>query len=141
MSWFSYRRLLWAGPTATVFAIIANLFLYGVSRLFGEQFLIPLNQNSTEPSTMPALMLIVAILISGIAATFFFAVLLRFSKNPVIVFVSVAVAALVLAIGGPYYLPNTPMHTKILLDGMSLIAFLFITGGILLMSHPKNKLP
>ena len=141
MAPFSLCRLFWAGPTATILAILVDLVYYGATRLFGEQYLIPLNQSTPNPSSMPLLMPVVAILVSGLVATMFFAVLLRFSKNPAIVFVSVAIAALLLSIGGPYYLPNTPLHTKVLLGGMSIIAFVIITGGILLMSHPKNKLP
>lgn len=138
---FSLRRLLWAGPAATILAILADLLYYGVTRLFGEQYLIPLNQNTLNPSSMPVLMPVFVILVSGFFATVFFAVLLRFSRNPAIVFVSVAIAALILSVGGPYYLPNTPVHTKVLLGGMSLMTSAIITGGILLMSHPKKKLP
>ncbi len=141
MSPFSLRKVYWAGPVATMLAILVDLIYFSITRALGEQYLIPLNERTTSLSSMPVLMPILAILVSGLVATVIFGLLVRFSKNPAIVFLSVATAALILSIGGPIYLPNAALHTKLLLSGMQLIASAIITGGILLLSHPKTKLP
>jgi hypothetical protein len=141
MSPFSIKRLYWAGPVATIIAILVDLLYYAFTKTLGEQYIIPLDASTTYFSPMPVLMPVMAILVPGLVATVFFGVLVRFSKNPAIVFISVAVAALILSLGGPLYIPNTALHTKLLLSGMQLIAAVLITGGILLMSRQKTKLP
>ena len=56
-------------------------------------------------------------------------------------FLSVAVAALILSFGGPLNLPAGTLQLKILLSGMHVIAAGIITGGILLLSHQNVKIP
>ena len=115
---YSLRRLLWGGPIATVAAILAALLYYGVTKALGEQYLLPLDENNSYLGPMPVLMPVVAILIPGLLATVFFGLLIRFSRKPATVFLSVSVAALILSFGGPFNLPAAPMQTKILLSGM-----------------------
>jgi hypothetical protein len=80
---------------------------------------------------------VIAILISGLVATSFFGLLIRFSRKPATVFLSVSVTALILSFGGPFNQPDASLQTKILLSGMQFIAAAIISGGILLISH-KN---
>ena len=132
---FSLRRLLWAGPVATLAAILAVLLYYEVTKVLGEQYRMPLDNNNTHLGPMPVIMPVIAILIAGLLATVFFGLLIHFSSKPATVFLSVCVAALFLSFGGPYYLPVATLQTKILLSGMHGIAAVIITIGILLLSH------
>jgi len=68
-------------------------------------------------------------------ATILFGLLIRFSRKPATVFLSVCLAALILSFGGPSYLPTASLQTKLLLSGMQVISAGIISGGILLMSH------
>jgi len=136
---YSLRRLLWVGPVATVAAILVNLSYYGVTKAFGEQYLIPLDRGSSHLGPMPVLMPVVAILIPGLLATVFFGLLIRFTRRPATVFLSVSVAALILSFGGPFDLPAGSMQTKILLGGMHVLAAAVISVGLLLMSHKDAR--
>jgi hypothetical protein len=131
---YSHRRLLWGGPLATVAAILVNLAYYGFTKALGEQYLMPLDGGNSH-GPMPILMPVIAILIPGLVATGFFGLLIRFSRNPATVFLSVSVAALFLSFGGPFNLPAGSLQTKILLSGMQVIAAGIISSGILLISH------
>ena len=135
------RRLLWAGPVATAAAILATLLYYTLTKAFGEQYQMPLGVDPTLTSPMPAIMPILAVLVPGLLASGFFGFLLRFSRKPATIFVSVASAALILAMAGPFSLPEAAMRTKVLLCGMQILAGGVITAGILLLSHQKTKVP
>ena len=78
---------------------------------------------------------------AGLLASIFFGLLLRFSRSPATVFLSVSITALMLSFGGPFDLPNASLQTKILLSGMHLLAAGIITAGIFLMSHKDAKVP
>ena len=134
---YSLRRMSWAGPVATVAAILANLLYYVVTKALGEQYIMPLDGSNSHLGPMPIFMLVVAILIPGLIATVFFGLLIRFARQPATVFLSVCVAALILSFGGPFNLPTAALQTKIHLSGMHVIATGIIAGGILLMSQ-KN---
>ena len=137
---YSLSRLSWGGPVATVAAILVNLLYYGVTKALGEQYIIPLDGSSSHLGPMPILMTVGAILVPGLLATVFFGLLIRFSRKPATVFLSVSVAALILSFGGPFNLPAASMQTKILLSGMQVIAAGVISSGILFMSHKYTKL-
>jgi hypothetical protein len=139
MRGYSLRRLAWAGPLATIIAIVATLFYYAVTRAFGEDYLMPMNSTGTLLHPMPAAMPVVAIVFVGMAATLFFGLLVRYSPKPATVFLSVAITALILSFGGSFYLPASALHTKILLGGMNIIAAMIIAGGILVMSRNKGN--
>ncbi|MGB8213675.1 MAG: DUF6069 family protein [Anaerolineales bacterium] len=141
MNAYSLRRLCWAGPAATLLALLADEGYYFATRSLGEQYLLPQDGNLAHSSPMPVLLPILAILAAGLAATVFFALLTRFSPAPASVFLSVAITALVLSFGAPFNLPNSPLMTKLLLSGMQVIAAVFISGGILWMSHKKKQVP
>jgi hypothetical protein len=132
---YSLRRLLWAGPLATLAAALANLAYYLISRAFGERFIMPLDGNSAHIGPMPLLMPLVATLVPGLLATLLFGLLIRFSRKPATVFLSVCVAALILSFGGPSSLPAATVQTKILLTGMQVLAAGVIVAGILFLSH------
>ncbi len=138
---YSLRRLFWAGPVATLAAILADVLYYTLTKSFGEQYLIPVDGSSTQVSPLPVLVPILAILVPGLLASGLFGLLLRFSRQPATVFLSVAIAALILSFGGPFSLPAATMQTKLLLSGMQVIAAIIITGGILLLSHTNAKAP
>jgi hypothetical protein len=135
---YSLRRLVWAGPVATLAAVLAALVYYGVTKALGEQYLLPLAGSASHFSPMPVLMPVIAVLVPGLLAAVFFAFLLRFARKPATVFLSVAITALILSFGGPFYLPGAAMQTKILLGGMHLLAAGIITAGILILSQ-KTK--
>ena len=101
----------------------------------------PLDGNSSHLGPMPVLTPILAILIAGLLASGFFGLLLRFSRKPATVFLSVSITALILSFGGPFNLPAATLQTKILLSGMHFIAAVIITAGILFMSHKNVKVP
>jgi hypothetical protein len=138
---FSIRRLLWGGPVATVLAILATWLYYGATKALGEQYLIPLDGGSSYLTPMPVLMLVITTLLPGLVASIFFGLLIRFSRKPATVFLSVSLAALLLSFGGPFYLPEISLQTKILLSGMHVVAAVVITVGILLMCHKNVKVP
>ncbi len=138
---FSIRRLLWGGPVAAALAILATCLYYGVTKALGEQYLMPLDGAGSHVGPMPVLMPVITTLIPGLVACIFFGLLIRFSRKPAIMFLSVSLAALLLSFGGPYYLPGVSLQTKILLSGMHVVAALFITGGILLICHKDVKVP
>jgi uncharacterized membrane protein YphA (DoxX/SURF4 family) len=137
MRHFSLRRLLWAGPLATILAVVAVLVYYSITKAFGENYLMPLTSDATLLHPMPPAMPLVAVLIVGMLASLFFGLLVRFSRAPAIVFLSVAIAAVVLSFGGSLYLPASALHTKILLNGMNILAGVTIAGGILLFSRER----
>jgi hypothetical protein len=132
---YSLRRLLWGGAVATAAAILVDLLYYIATKAFGEQYILPLDGNNSHLGQMPVSMLVVTILIPGFLATVFFGLLIRFSRRPATVFLSVSTAALILSFGGPFYLPGVSLQTKILLSGMHAIAAAVISSGILLISH------
>ncbi len=137
---YSLRRLLWGGPIATVAAILVVLLYYAFTKALGERYILPLDGDSSHLGPMPVVMPVIVILIPGLLATVFFGLLIRFNRKPATVFLSVAVAALILSFGGPINLPAAPFQTKILLCGMQVIAAGIITGGVLLLSHKDPKL-
>ncbi len=139
MQAFSIRRLLWGGPVATLLAILAICLFYGVTKAFGEQYLMPLDGGSTILSPMPVLMPVLTTLIPGLVASIFFGLLIRFSRKPATIFLSVSLAALLLSLGGPYNLPDVSLQTRILLGVMHILAAAVITGGILLICHKNAK--
>jgi hypothetical protein len=138
---YSLRRLFWAGPVATLAAILADVLYYALTKALGEPYLMPLDGSSSHFGPMLVLTPIVAILAPGLLASVFFGLLLRFARKPATVLLSVSIAALILSFGGPFYLPAATMQTKILLSGMHVIAAGVISGGILLMSHTNAKVP
>ena len=140
MSPYSSRRLPWAGPAATLAAILVDVLYYFASKAAGESYLIPFNTSGSQPVPLPILNVIMAVLVSGLIASLFFGALLRFSRKPATVFLSVAITALILSFGGPFNLPDAAMQTKLLLSGMHLLAAAIITGGILFLSHEKTIL-
>ena len=141
MPLYSLRRLSWAGPVATLAAILADIAYYALTKALGEQYRMPLDGNSSHLGPMPVLTPILAILIAGLLASIIFGLLLRFARKPATVFLSVSVTALILSFGGPFGLPAATMQTKILLSIMHVIAAGIITAGILLMSHKNDKVP
>ena len=141
MSSYSLRRLVWAGPVATLAAILAVVAYYALTRALGEQYRMPLDGNNSQVGPMPVFTPILAILVPGLLASGFFGLLLRFAHKPATVFLSVSITALILSLGGPFYLPAASMQTRILLSGMHVLAAGIITGGILLMSHNKVEVP
>jgi hypothetical protein len=138
---YSIRHLAWTGPLATLIAVLANFLYYMITKASGEQYLIPMDATGTHISPMPVLMFVLPTLLVGLVATIFFGLLIRFSRVPVIVFLSVAIAALILSFGGPSSLPNTPLKTELLLSGMNILTATIITGGILLLSGKKDNVP
>ena len=135
---YSLRRLAWVGPLSTMAAILADLLYYLLTKTLGEQYLIPMGMSSPDLVPMPFLMLVSAILITGLVATVFFGLLIRFAQKPATIFLSVAIAALLLSFGGPINLPSASMETKILLSGMNILAAGIITGGMLFLSHKEG---
>ncbi len=138
---YSLRRLSWAGPAATVAAILVNALYYTATKALGEQYLLPLDENGARLGPLPTTTFGVAILVAGLVATVFFGLLLRFARKPGTVFLSVAVTALILSFGGPFSLPAATLRTKILLSGMNIITAVIITSGILLLSKKNSKIP
>ena len=132
---------MWAAPLATVAAILAVAVYYAVTKAFGEQYLMPLEAGTPNPLPMPVLMPILTILIAGLLGGGFFGLLIRFSRKPATVFLSVAITALILSFGGPSNLPGAALQTKLLLGGMQAIAAIILTGGMLFLSHQEPKIP
>jgi hypothetical protein len=138
---YSLRRLSWAGPLATLAAILVDIAYYTLTKALGEQYRMPLDGNSSHLAPMPVLTVILAILVAGLLAIVFFGMLLRFAHKPATVFLSVSITALILSFGGPFDLPSASLQTRILLSIMHVIAAGIITPGILFMSHKNVKVP
>jgi len=141
MGAYSIRRLCWAGPVATLIAVLVDVLYYAVTKAFGESYLIPVAADGSQLYPMPAATLVMTILTPGLIATVFFGLLIRFARKPATVFLSVAITALIVSFGGPFSLPAAAMQTKLLLSGMHVIAAVVITGGILFLSRNKNSHP
>jgi hypothetical protein len=141
MSPYSLRRLPWAGSVATAAAIVVNLSFFAVTKTLGERYIIPLDESGSHLSPMPAIMIVMATLIPGVVATILFGLLIRFTRRPATIFLSVSVTAIILSFGGPFGLPSATSQSKILLSSMHVIAAGIISGGILLMSHKATKVP
>jgi hypothetical protein len=137
---YSLHRLLWAGPLATLLTLLVNFLYFIITKATGEQYLIPLDATGTHVNPMPPLMFILPTILVGLAATIFFGLLIRFSRVPAIVFLSVALAAMILSLGGPSSLPNTSLKTQLLLVGMNLLTGAFLTVGIPLLSRTNAKI-
>jgi hypothetical protein len=138
---YSLRRLSWAGPVATLAAILVDIAYYTLTKDLGEQYRLPLDGNSSHLGPMPVLTPTLAILVAGLLASIFFGLLLRFAQKPATVFLSVSTTALILSFGGPFDLPSATFQTRILLSIMHVIAAGIITAGILFMSHKNVKVP
>jgi hypothetical protein len=138
---YSLRRLAWAGPLATLAAILAVLAYYALTKSLGEQYRIPLEGNSSQSFPMSVITPLLAVLVAGLLASGFFGLLLRFAHKPATIFLSVCVTAFILSLGGPFNLPSAAAQTKFLLSGMHMLAAGIITAGILLMSHKNAKVP
>ena len=131
---YSLRRLLWGGPVSTLAATLANLLYYGVTNVLGKHYQLQLEEANPQLIRIPVLMPVVLTLTAGFLASLFFAILIRFSRRPGTVFLSVCLTALLLSFGGPFNLPAAAVQTKILLSGMHVLAAVIITGGILFLS-------
>ncbi len=129
---YSIKRLLWVGPLSTLAALAADLLYFFITRALGEPYLLPFEGNALIFFPMSALTPVPVVLVSGIAATLLFILLIRFARRPDIVFLSVAITALILSFGGSFGLPSTPLQTKLFLSGMNVITGVIITAGILL---------
>ena len=128
----SLRRLFWAGPLATLAAVLADALYYLATKAAGEPYLIPYDASGKHPPIpLPLIDIIVVVTIAGLFASAFLALLLRFSHAPVIIFVSVALTAFILSLGGPFDLPGAPLQTKLHLGILQLLAAVILTGGIL----------
>ena len=128
---FSLRKLGWTGLLVTLAATLANCVYYGLTRAAGEPYLMPLNGTGSRIGTMPLLMPVVATLLSGLSATLLFILLARFTRQPQVIFLSVAVTATLVSFGGPASLPeSTSTQTRILLSGMHLLTALVISIGL-----------
>jgi hypothetical protein len=141
MSPYSLRRLTWAGPLATLAAILAVMAYYALTRALGQTYRMPLDGSSSQLGNMPVLTPILAVLVPGLLASAFFGLLLRFARKPATIFLSVSITALVLSLGGPFDLPVATLPTKLLLGGMHLLAAGIITAGILFLSHQNSQVP
>ncbi len=138
MQGYSLQRLLWAGPLTTVSAAGANVIYYLASKALGEKYLIPLDQNGSQFAPMPVLVPLVGALIAGLLATFLFGALLRTARQPVTVFLSVAITAFILSLGGPFGIPAAALHTKLLMSGMNLVTAIILIAGILVFSRERE---
>ena len=140
MARFSLRRLLWAGPLVALAAALANLFFYFISRALGGQYLLPADVAGTQLEPMPAWMPALAALLLGLADALLFAMLVRFARRPVTIFLSVALTALIVSFGAPAGLPaGTPASTRWLLAGMNVLTALILTVGLLALSRNRSS--
>jgi hypothetical protein len=119
-------------------AVLVDLAYYSISKNLGEQYLIPLTENGGEMYPLPALSIAVTVIVMGVIASLLFAFLVRFTRKPTTIFLSVAITALIVSLGGPFRLPETELRTRVFFGGMHILAAILITGGILLLSLKRN---
>ncbi len=135
---YTIPRLVLAGPLATGVAIGANLLYLAVTRALGEAYLLPLDANGSRLVPMPAQLPVIGVLFAGLLASLFFGLLIRYSRHPVTVFVSVAVTALILSFGGSFGVPEASLQTKLYMSGMNVLTAVIVVGGILLFSRERG---
>jgi hypothetical protein len=136
----SRSKLAWAGPLITLLASSVDALYTLVTRAWlGEQYLIPLDAGATQKTPMPLSMPAIAAIVAGIVATLFYWLLLRYGARPAVVFISVAVTALVLSFGAPFGIPAAALQTKLLLSGMNALTAIILTGGILLLTRESPR--
>jgi hypothetical protein len=129
---FSIRRLFRIGFLTTCLAVASNSIYFGLSRLAGETYPMPMNGTGSRIAPMPILMPVIATALLGLTATLFFVLLVRFTRQPVVIFLSVACTALFVSFGGPLSLPEAiPLHSRLLLCGMHILTAALITIGLL----------
>ena len=139
MRLFSLRRILWAGPLLTLAAALVNLSFFFISIALGGRYLLPVDVAGTQLAPMPAWMPLLPTLVVGLTASLFFAMLVRFARRPVTIFLSVAATALLVSFGAPAGLPGgTPLSTRLLLAGMNLLTALILTIGLLALSRNRK---
>ena len=56
---YSLRRLVWAGPLATLAAILADLLYFAATRVLGQTYLLPVDGGATRFAAMPALAVVI----------------------------------------------------------------------------------
>ena len=136
---YSLRRLAWAGPLTAGAAGVVNLIYYWITKTIGEPYLLPLDAGGDQLAPMPLLMPVVGAVVIALLAALFFGLLIRYARQPVIVFVSVAVTALILSFGGSFGIPGAALATKLFLSGLNTLSAAVITGGLLHFSQEKDS--
>jgi len=137
MRGYTLRRLVRAGLLATVIAIVANFIYFEATRATGEAYRLPLDASGSQSAPMPVLLPMLGALAIGLLATLFFGLLIRFARKPGLVFLSVAITALILSFGGSFGIPGAGLRTKLFLSGMNVLTAVIVGGGLLLFGREK----
>ena len=114
---------LWrAGLVAAVTAAAANVLLFGLTKLLGVPYIMPLQGPESPLEPLPVIMIIIATVVPTIGATLLLAVLARFLARPLRFFWIISAVFLLLSFMGPFSLPAAvALSTKISLSLMHLI--------------------
>jgi hypothetical protein len=141
MSVRSPGRILLCGLPVTGAAVLANLAYLSIFTTLGMQVFLPLDEAGTHFGPMPVQIPLLTTAALGLAATLFYGLLIRIARRPGVVFVSVALTALLVSFGAPASLPpGIPAGTRWLLAGMIIQTAVIVTGGLLLSGH-AGKIP
>lgn len=124
----SYRRLLWAAPLAGAVAAVLNAVVWLVAYLLGAmpQDLIV---NDIGPIFVDSAMTLS--FVPAIFAGVLLAVLARFLRRPVRVFVAIAAVVLVLSFVTPFSIEGAPLGMILALEIMHVVAAVAIVGVLL----------
>jgi hypothetical protein len=122
-----------AGAIAALGATIINLIFFFITRTLGLGYIMPMRPE-LPPEPLPASAVIFATVMPTIAATLFFLALGRFTKQPVRIFLIIAVVFLLFSFGGPMTLPaSVTLGTKMALNVMHVFAGVIIVGVLVQM--------
>jgi hypothetical protein len=116
------RRLLWIGPLAAITAALANLIIYWIATGPMDMSLDIVLPGSTDLQPLAVGMIILNSVIPALIATGVFALLVRFTRRPVPIFLAIATVVLLLSLGAPLSLPaRVAMTTKLVLELMHVV--------------------
>ena len=134
------KRTIRFGLLVSILSTLANLLYFYLSKVLGEQYLIPFTDPPTVTQPMSVLMVILVTFLSAILATALYAMLAKVAPNATLSpFLSITGTAFLVSLGGPIELPGTVLQTKLLLIGMHIIAALIIIGGFIYF-HKQSKI-
>lgn len=122
-------KLWWVGLVAAGAAAGVNALVYLLEQaVLGGPFVIPM-QPGTPPVELPVIQVIVSSAVPALGATVLLALLGRFTKRPVSIFLAISVAFLLFSFGGPL---NLPVSASIqwALNLLHVIAGLTIVGTL-----------
>jgi hypothetical protein len=127
----SLGRLLAVGLAGGALAAAVNTALLLAGKAFGMAFLAPIGPPGAPLQAIQPINVIMLCLVPGLVAALLLAGLVRFTRRPRPLFLSIAGAFLLLSLIPDWALPMDGTATRALLTLMHLVAATLIVGALL----------